>query len=519
MLELGTRLHRGDGRDRRRQDDGGHRRWACSWAAAPTPARSAPVAARRVEGVVDAGPSTACRRARSRTPAASSRTAGLLLARQVSAEGRSRAFAGGAGVPGGAAGPSSPSRWSPCTASPTSTGCCAPSRAARRPGPLRRRGGGWRCATASPPATPRLRDRRVRAGRGRGHRPRARPGGRPAAVRARGDRDGRPAARRGHRPRRRGVAARVRRLAAAGRRAGPRAPSRPTTPTTPTRSAPSPPPAGSSTTCATTTRRRPALADRLAELSYLLSDLAADVASYASRSRDRPGAAGGGLGPARGAGRPHPQVRRHRRRGAVLGPDLGRAAGRPRRHRRTDRGARATRCAAIRAELADASAPTCPRAAASAAGRLGEVVTEELTALAMPHAVLAVAVSQHEVAAGRRRARGHRAGARHPAGRMSSHGVDEVELLLAANVGSEPRALAKGASGGELSRVMLALEVALAGTDPVPDVRLRRGRRRRRRQGRGRGRAAGWRCWPARPRSSSSPTCRRSRPSPTSTSW
>ena len=40
--------------------------------------------------------------------------------------------------------------------------------------------------------------------------------------------------------------------------------------------------------------------------------------------------------------------------------------------------------------------------------------------------------------------------------------------MLAANTGSEPRPLNKGASGGELSRVMLALEVALAGTSPVP---------------------------------------------------
>ena len=105
----------------------------------------------------------------------------------------------------------------------------------------------------------------------------------------------------------------------------------------------------------------------------------------------------------------------------------------------------------------------------AAAGRLGEVVTEELTALAMPHAVLAVSVTQHEVAAGA--ADGLEvtvpgAGTRQV--RMSSHGIDEVELRLAANVGSEPRALAKGASGGELSRVMLGLEVALAGTDPVP---------------------------------------------------
>ena len=52
--------------------------------------------------------------------------------------------------------------------------------------------------------------------------------------------------------------------------------------------------------------------------------------------------------------------------------------------------------------------------------------------------------------------------------RATSRGVDEVELLLAANTGAEPRPLHKGASGGELSRVMLALEVALAGTSPVP---------------------------------------------------
>jgi len=52
--------------------------------------------------------------------------------------------------------------------------------------------------------------------------------------------------------------------------------------------------------------------------------------------------------------------------------------------------------------------------------------------------------------------------------RFGADGVDEVGLLLAANVGADARPLAKGASGGELSRVMLALEVVLAGTSPVP---------------------------------------------------
>ena len=56
-------------------------------------------------------------------------------------------------------------------------------------------------------------------------------------------------------------------------------------------------------------------------------------------------------------------------------------------------------------------------------------------------------------------------GNRHGAG---PDGVDEVEFQLQAHPDAEPIALHKGASGGELSRVMLALEVVLAGTDPVP---------------------------------------------------
>ena len=85
----------------------------------------------------------------------------------------------------------------------------------------------------------------------------------------------------------------------------------------------------------------------------------------------------------------------------------------------------------------------------------------------MPHARLTIEVRQAEVAKPDRLIHG-------PLlvdGRWLRHtasGVDEVELMLAANTGSEPRPLNKGASGGELSRVMLALEVALAGTSPVP---------------------------------------------------
>jgi DNA repair protein RecN (Recombination protein N) len=46
---------------------------------------------------------------------------------------------------------------------------------------------------------------------------------------------------------------------------------------------------------------------------------------------------------------------------------------------------------------------------------------------------------------------------------LRESGADSVEFLLAANVGQTPRSLARTASGGELSRVLLALKCALAG--------------------------------------------------------
>lgn len=51
---------------------------------------------------------------------------------------------------------------------------------------------------------------------------------------------------------------------------------------------------------------------------------------------------------------------------------------------------------------------------------------------------------------------------------MSPHGVDEVEFLFSANPGEPPKPLAKIASGGELSRVMLALKTAFADIDKIP---------------------------------------------------
>ena len=83
-----------------------------------------------------------------------------------------------------------------------------------------------------------------------------------------------------------------------------------------------------------------------------------------------------------------------------------------------------------------------------AAERFAADVTAELAALAMPHARLSVVVA--------------------PQDELGPHGADEVEIRLAAHPGAPALPLTKGASGGELSRVMLAIEVVFAGADPVP---------------------------------------------------
>ncbi|MCM4083966.1 DNA repair protein RecN [Paractinoplanes hotanensis] len=89
-----------------------------------------------------------------------------------------------------------------------------------------------------------------------------------------------------------------------------------------------------------------------------------------------------------------------------------------------------------------------------AAGRFSEAVSVELAGLAMPHAKVEVAVvprvtGKDEPTAGDL-----------PVG---PDGADEVELRLLAHPGAPSLPLQKGASGGELSRVMLAIEVVFAG--------------------------------------------------------
>jgi DNA repair protein RecN (Recombination protein N) len=97
-------------------------------------------------------------------------------------------------------------------------------------------------------------------------------------------------------------------------------------------------------------------------------------------------------------------------------------------------------------------------ARAEAAVRFSEAVSVELAGLAMPHSRVEVAVLPRP--AGRDEPTVTIDGAEVAAG---PDGADEVELRLLAHPGAPSLPLQKGASGGELSRVMLAIEVVFAG--------------------------------------------------------
>lgn len=78
-----------------------------------------------------------------------------------------------------------------------------------------------------------------------------------------------------------------------------------------------------------------------------------------------------------------------------------------------------------------------------------EQVTGELVFLDMPNVKLEVAIET---------------------GKLTISGMDTVELLISANVGEPPKPIAKIASGGELSRIMLALKNVLAEKDDIPTL-------------------------------------------------
>lgn len=76
-------------------------------------------------------------------------------------------------------------------------------------------------------------------------------------------------------------------------------------------------------------------------------------------------------------------------------------------------------------------------------------VTDELTFLDMPNVKLAVS---------------------HEKGKLTINGMDNIELLISSNIGEPPKPISKIASGGELSRIMLALKNVLADKDDIPTL-------------------------------------------------
>lgn len=101
----------------------------------------------------------------------------------------------------------------------------------------------------------------------------------------------------------------------------------------------------------------------------------------------------------------------------------------------------------------------------AAAAKLADAVTAELAGLAMPTARLTVEVRPRSPVAN--------AAALQIEGRevaAGPDGTDEVDFVLRPHAEAPALPIGRGASGGELSRVMLALEVCLAGTDPVPTM-------------------------------------------------
>ncbi|MDQ1747414.1 MAG: repair protein RecN [Frankiaceae bacterium] len=200
------------------------------------------------------------------------------------------------------------------------------------------------------------------------------------------------------------------------------------------------------------------LAGRLSEATYLLADVAADLASYAAATEADPA-----------------RLATAQQRLADLGsltrkyaPDVdgvlawaeqaaARLAELDGDDERVDE--LTAKHTALLADLAE-HAGRLSALRTAAAARLEGAVAAELAALAMPQARLVVAVEQ------RPDDRGLDVSGRRVA--FGPHGVDEVELLLIAHADASPRPLHRGASGGELSRLMLAVEVVLAGTDPVP---------------------------------------------------
>jgi len=214
------------------------------------------------------------------------------------------------------------------------------------------------------------------------------------------------------------------------------------------------------------------LAGRLSEAAYLVSDLAGELASYIqsidadpvrlAAVQERRAALGrliraygpGGIashisGPAAAPAAAPAEVPEESDDVAAVLDWARRAAARV-----ADLDTDDDKIAALTAEEAELAGQVAALATRlselrrEAGKRFSDDVTTELTALAMPDARISVVISELD--------------------EPGPHGIDDVEIWLAAHTGAPALPLHKGASGGELSRVMLAIEVVFAGADPVP---------------------------------------------------
>ena len=192
-----------------------------------------------------------------------------------------------------------------------------------------------------------------------------------------------------------------------------------------------------------------AAAARLAEAAVVLTDIAADLAGYTA-DLDSDAASDLDAAQARLA-----ELTRLQR---LYGPELTDviAWAQQQRPRLEELQGDTGRIDELAEEVERLEASLAERARAltalrrDAAQRLEAAVTEELHALFMPDASFHVVLTPL------------------PEDGRGPHGAEDVTLALRPHAGTEPRPLGRGASGGELSRVMLALEVVLAATDPVP---------------------------------------------------
>ena len=98
---------------------------------------------------------------------------------------------------------------------------------------------------------------------------------------------------------------------------------------------------------------------------------------------------------------------------------------------------------------------------AEASGKLERAVVAELSALGIPNAVFTIHVTREPSEEGDVTVDGERCSA-------FENGCDRVEFLISANPGEPPKPLARTASGGEISRIMLALKSVLAHSTRLP---------------------------------------------------